>query len=71
MLRCTLEKIYETFDQLTTVPRKQNFFTIWLEFSSEILKKKLPQIIRKFYPQLELKFVSKNNNTIIDNFFQI
>ena len=70
MFRCTLEKIYKPFQQLTTVPRKQIFFsTIWLEFPSEILKRKLTQIVRKYYPQLELKFVFKNNNTI-GNFFK-
>ena len=55
--RCTLEKIYKPFEQLTTVPRKQIFSTIWLEFPSEILKRTLSQIIRKYYPQLELKSV--------------
>ena len=70
MFRCTLEKIYKPFQQLTTVPRKQIFYsTIWLEFPSEILKRKLSQIIRKYYPQLELKFVFKNSNTI-GNFFK-
>ena len=52
VLTKTLEKIYKPFEQLTTVPRKQIFFsTIWLEFPSEILKRKLSQIIRKYYPQ--------------------
>ena len=36
---------------------------------SNILKRKLTQIIRKYYPQLELKFVFKNSNTI-GNFFK-
>ena len=45
MFRCTLEKIYKPIEQLTTVPRKQIFFsTIWLEFPSEILKRKHSQI---------------------------
>ena len=66
MFRCTLKKIYKPFDQLTTVAKKQIFFsTIWLEFPTEILKRKFSQIIRKYYPQ----FVFTNSNTI-GNFFK-
>ena len=71
MFRCTLEKFTNPLInwQQFQGNKSSSPLPIWLEFPSEILKRKLSQIIRKYYPQLEFKFVIKNSNTI-GNFFK-
>lgn len=69
IFRITLQHIYNPKPLETTVPRKQLYFNLpYLGNQSNIIKRKLKELVRKFYPQLNLIVHFKTTNTI-KNYF--
>jgi hypothetical protein len=65
VIRNSLEQIYNPGIDVCSVGLKQIFVMFpYLGHSSNVLKRKVSTYLRKFYPQIQLKIIFSNKNTI-------